>query len=228
VSGRTAVVTGSASGIGAAIARKLAAEGFAVVELDLAAKPACDVRDEASIAAALAPYPRLDAVINSAGIAVRHTVEEEDASTWDRIQQVNVRGSFLVSKHALPKMASGGSIVHIASVVGIVGFRERAAYTASKGAIVALTRNMALDCAGRGIRVNCICPGFVETPLIGPILRNPERASRLAALHPLGRLGRPEDIANMAAFLVSDQASWITGQAFAVDGGLSAGHAQIL
>ncbi len=225
---RLAIVSGSASGIGAAIAQRLTDDGFTVVELDLAAFPSCDVRDEDSISAALAPHPRIDVVVNSAGIAVRHTVEEESVETWDQIQAVNVRGSFLVSKHALPKMVSGGSIVHIASVVGTLGFRERAAYTASKGAIVALTRNMALDYAGRAIRVNCICPGFIATPLIEPILRDAERTARLTALHPLGRLGRPEDIANMASFLASEQASWITGQSFAVDGGLSAGHAQIL
>ncbi len=226
---KVAIVTGSASGIGAAIAQRLADDGFTVTALDIAsATSPCDVREEGSIVKALAPLPRIDVVVNSAGIAVRHTVEEEEAETWDRIQAVNVRGAFLVSKHALPKMVPGGSIVHIASVVGILGFRERAAYTASKGAIVALTRNMALDYAGRGIRVNCICPGFIETPLIAAILRDRERTARLTALHPLGRLGQPEDIANMAAFLASEQASWITGQAFAVDGGLSAGHAQIL
>jgi NAD(P)-dependent dehydrogenase (short-subunit alcohol dehydrogenase family) len=228
LNGKVAVVTGSGSGIGAAIAQRFAREGARVIPLDLAGDPACDVRDEASIAARLQPFAQIDIVVNSAGVAVRRSVHEEDAETWDRIQAVNVRGAFLTSKHALPKMARGSNIIHIASVVGIQGFRERAAYTASKGAIVALTRNMALDYAGQGIRVNCICPGFVETPLIAPILQDSERTARLTALHPLGRLGQPEDIAHMALFLASGQASWITGQSFAVDGGLSAGHPQIL
>lgn len=228
LSGKVAVVTGSASGIGAAIASRFVREGATVVPLDLASEPACDVRDEGAIVAHLQALKKIDIVVNSAGIAARRTVAEEDSETWDRIQAVNVRGAFLVSKHALLKMFRGANIIHIASVVGIHGFRERAAYTASKGAIVALTRNMALDYAGQGIRVNCICPGFVETPLIDAILRDADRAARLAAIHPLGRLGKPEDIANMAAFLASEEASWITGQAFAVDGGLSAGNPQIL
>lgn len=227
--GLHAVVTGGASGIGLAIAQRFVAEGAAVTVLDkTASTDPCDITDTAAVEAALHPFDRIDVLVNSAGIAVRRTVAEEDAETWDRIQAVNVRGAFLASKQAIPKMAAGSAILHIASVVGIMGFRERAAYTASKGAIVALTRNMALDLAGNGIRVNCICPGFVATPLIAPILSDPARASALAKLHPLGRIGTPEDIANMAVFLASSEASWITGQAFAVDGGLSAGHQQII
>lgn len=227
--GLRAVVTGGASGIGLAIAKRFEAEGASVTVLDKASETnPCDITDAGAVEAALRSLDRIDVLVNSAGIAVRRTAVEEDAETWDRIQAVNVRGAFLASKHAIPKMPAGAAILHIASVVGITGFRERAAYTASKGAIVALTRNMALDFAPRGIRVNCICPGFVATPLIAPILRDTERAEALARLHPLGRIGSPEDIANMAVFLASSEASWITGQAIAVDGGLSAGHQQII
>jgi NAD(P)-dependent dehydrogenase (short-subunit alcohol dehydrogenase family) len=222
-------VTGGASGIGLAIAQRFESEGATVTVLDKASETnPCDITDGGAVEAALRPIDRIDVLVNSAGIAVRRTVEREDAETWDRIQAVNVRGAFLASRHAIPKMPAGAAILHIASVVGITGFRERAAYTASKGAIVALTRNMALDFAPRGIRVNCICPGFVATPLIAPILADPARAEALANLHPLGRIGLPEDIANMAVFLASSEASWITGQAFAVDGGLSAGHQQVI
>jgi dihydroanticapsin dehydrogenase len=122
-------------------------------------------------------------------------------------------------------MPAGGSIIHLSSAVGIVGVRDRAAYSASKGAIISLTRNMALDYAARGIRVNCICPGFVRTPLIDRLLQDPERTERLARMHPLGRLGEPEDVANAIVFLASPESSWITGHALVVDGGFSAGHA---
>ena len=142
---------------------------------------------------------------------------------YDRLMAVNLRGSFLTSKLVLPRMAPhGGAVLHVSSCVGVTGARNRAAYGASKGAIIALTRSMALDHAADGIRVNCLCPGFVETPLLATL--PPERRARLTALHPLGRLGTPEDVAHMALFLISDQASWITGQAIAVDGGFNIGH----
>ena len=218
---KTAVVTGGASGIGAATVDLLRAEGASVWVLDRAN---CDVTDEAAIAAALAPLGRIDVLVTCAGVAGRNTVEEQDADGWDRIFAVNARGVFLAAKHALPKMPSGSAIVHVASVVAVTGFRHRAAYSASKGAIVALTRNMALDYASRGIRVNCVCPGFVRTPFIQPILDDAERLAKLEALHPLGRLGEAMDVAKSIVFLASDDAAWITGHALAVDGGLSAGH----
>ena len=118
--------------------------------------------------------------------------------------------------------AYGGAILHLSSGVATTGLRNRAAYTASKGAILSLTRNMALDYAADKVRVNCLCPGFVNTPLLASM--PPERRAKLTALHPLGRMGEPEDIAHMALFLMSDQASWITGQAIAVDGGFNIGH----
>ena len=227
-SGKQVVVTGAASGLGLAIARAAEAEGAIITALDrdpapFAGAQACDVADEAQVEAALAALPRIDAVVNSAGIALRKTVTETDMADYDRLMAVNLRGSFLVSKHALPKMA-GGAVLHLASVVGSTGTRNRAAYSASKGAIIALTRNMALDYAADRIRVNCLCPGFVETPLLAAL--PPERKVKLAAAHPLGRLGTVEDVVPMALLLLSDDGRWITGQAIGVDGGFNAGHGE--
>jgi NAD(P)-dependent dehydrogenase (short-subunit alcohol dehydrogenase family) len=225
---RHIVVTGAASGLGLAIAQAAQAEGAAITALDRIAAPfedsrICDIADEEQVSRALSELPRLDAVVNSAGIARRAKVDETDMADFDAVMAVNVRGAFLVSKHALPHLrARGGSILHLSSGVATTGTRNRAAYTASKGAILSLTRNMALDYAADKVRVNCLCPGFVNTPLLASI--SPERRAKLTALHPLGRMGEPEDIAHMALFLISDQASWITGQAIAVDGGFNIGH----
>ena len=227
-SGKQVVVTGAASGLGLAIARAAQAEGAIITALDrddapFAGAQACDVSDEAQVAAALSALPRIDAVVNCAGVPLRTSVTDTDMAQYDRLMAVNLRGSFLVSKYALPRMqAHGGAVLHLASVVGTTGTRNRAAYSASKGAIISLTRNMALDYAADKVRVNCICPGFVNTPLLANL--PDERRAKLTALHPLGRMGEPEDIAHMALFLISDQASWITGQAIAVDGGFNVGH----
>ncbi|MBM3728361.1 MAG: SDR family oxidoreductase [Acidobacteria bacterium] len=227
--GKVAIVTGGASGIGLASAQRFAGEGAAVVVLDRASNPPCDVSDEeqvrTAIAAAVGKHGRVDILLNAAGISMRKPVHEQDTEGWDRLFAVNVRGCFLASKYALPHMPEGASIIHVASVVGTTGFRDRPAYSATKGALIALTRNMALDYAHRRIRVNAINPGFVETPLLSAILADPERTARLAAMHPLGRLGTPDDIANAALFLASDESAWMTGQCLAVDGGLAAGHA---
>jgi NAD(P)-dependent dehydrogenase (short-subunit alcohol dehydrogenase family) len=219
---RVAVVTGAASGIGEAVAMRLRREGAVVHTLD---RQDADVGDEGQVRAYFDKLARVDILVNSAGIAVRKPVGEQDAGGWDEAMRVNVRGTYLCSRFAVNRMPRGGAIVHLASVVGITGVRNRAAYSTTKGAIVALTRNMALDYAGRGIRVNCVCPGFTRTNLTRTLLSNPEAEAKLLALHPLGRLGEAEDIANAIAFLVSDEASWITGQAIAVDGGFTAGHA---
>ncbi|MEO8300856.1 MAG: SDR family NAD(P)-dependent oxidoreductase [Rhizomicrobium sp.] len=229
-SGKHVMVTGAASGLGLAIAQAAQAEGAVITALDRVTAPfensrICDITDEDQVKRALSGLPRLDTVVNSAGIARRAKVDETDMADFDAVMSVNVRGAFLVSKYALPHLrAFGGSILHLSSGVATTGIRNRAAYTASKGAILSLTRNMALDYAGDNVRVNCLCPGFVDTPLLASI--TPERRARLTALHPLGRMGTPEDIAHMALFLISDQASWITGQAIAVDGGFSVGHTE--
>jgi NAD(P)-dependent dehydrogenase (short-subunit alcohol dehydrogenase family) len=227
-SGKHVLVTGAASGLGLAIARAAQAEGADIIALDRVTVPfarsrICDITDEDQVRRALDGLPRLDAVVNSAGIARRATVTETDMIDYDAVMAVNVRGAFLISKHAVPLMrGAGGALLHLSSGVATTGLRNRAAYSASKGALLSLTRNMALDYAADGVRVNCLCPGFVDTPLLASL--PPERRARLAALHPLGRLGTPEDVAHMALFLISDQASWITGQAIAVDGGFNIGH----
>lgn len=232
---KVAVVTGGASGIGAATAKRLAEEGARVVILD-ANPPAeppfenatsllVDVRSEAEVQSAMEEVARrfgcVDSLINNAGIAIRKPVGEADEASWTDVVDVNLKGAFLCSKHALRFMPRFGSIVHMSSVVGITGVRERGAYSAAKGALVALARNMAMDYAERGIRVNCICPGFVRTPFIQGLISEPEREKKLTSMHPLGRLGEPEDIANAVLFLVSDESSWITGHALVVDGGFS-------
>jgi NAD(P)-dependent dehydrogenase (short-subunit alcohol dehydrogenase family) len=221
---KTAVVTGGASGIGAAAAAALAREGARVSIIDVAAAEPCDVTNAEQVRSAIGRLGPVDVLVNAAGIAVRHPVSEEEESEWDRCLAINLKGIFLCSKYALASMPAGGSIIHLSSAVGLVGVRDRAAYTASKGAIISLTRNMALDYAARGIRVNCICPGFVRTPLLDVLLQDPERADRLTRMHPLGRLGEPDDIANAIVFLASSESSWITGHSLVVDGGFSAGH----
>ena len=227
-SGKHVVVTGAASGLGLAIAKAAEAEGATVTAIDRVASPfensrICDIADEDQVKHALSGLSRLDAVVNSAGIARRAKVDETQMADFDAVMAVNVRGAFLVSKYALPHLREhGGAILHLSSGVATTGTRNRAAYTASKGAILSLTRNMALDYAADRVRVNCLCPGFVDTPLLASMPA--ERRARLAALHPLGRMGEVGDIAPMALFLISDQASWITGQAIAVDGGFNIGH----
>jgi len=227
-SGKHVVVTGAASGLGFAIARAAEAEGATIIAIDRVAAPfenslICDIADEDQVRRTLAELPPLNGLVNSAGIARRAKVDATDMTDFDAVMAVNVRGAFLVSKYALPHLrVKGGAILHLSSGVATTGTRNRAAYTASKGAILSLTRNMALDYAADKVRVNCLCPGFVNTPLLASMPS--DRRARLAAMHPLGRMGEPEDIAPMALFLISDQASWITGQAIAVDGGYNVGH----
>jgi len=245
LAGRVAVITGAASGIGAACARRFAEEGAVIAGLDVqkpvddgwdrvtAASPdstfreGLDVRDEARVEAAISAvrdrYGRIDALVNAAGVGGGGPAHELASEEWDRVVDINLKGSFLVAKHVLRAMVeqAAGSIVHLASVEGLEGMSGSLPYNASKGGVVLMTKNMALDYGGLGIRVNCLCPGLIETPLTALLNQEPLRAVReqMQSWHVLGRLGRPEEVANCALFLVSDEASFVTGQAIAVTGG---------
>ena len=245
--GKVALVTGAGSGIGAAIAGTLSGAGARVLatdrDLDAATATArriqaagadatalrLDVLDEeacASVATHVTSQAGvLDVLVNNAGIGHVGTLETTSGEDLDRLYRVNVRGVFNVSKAFLTGMLERrrGSIVNIASVGGIVGIRDRLAYCTTKFAVVGLTKSMALDHAGAGVRVNCICPGRVETPFVAARLReyaDPERAYReMSASQSLGRMGRPEEIAAAALYLASDEAAFVTGSALMIDGG---------
>ena len=232
--GTVAVVTGAASGIGAATAERLAAEGATVATMDITdgVDYALDVRDESAVrdafADVVARHGRLDSVVHAAGVAGGGPVHMLDADEWDRVVDVNLKGTFLVDKYsAIHMLAQGsGSIINIASIEGIEGTEGGSAYNASKGGVVMLTKSMAIDYGRRGIRVNCICPGGIDTPLLRDITDAPglePYRERMRDEHLLGRFGRPEEIASVAAFLASEDASFITGHALVVDGGFTAG-----
>jgi NAD(P)-dependent dehydrogenase (short-subunit alcohol dehydrogenase family) len=253
IEGKNYLVTGSSSGIGQATAARLLEEGASVLGADIAPAPdrpspagtagtwastSVDVSDESSVASmvaeALSLFGRIDGVVNAAGVAGGGAVHMVDQAEWRRVLDVNLFGTFLVAKHVLTKMldqdlvdGARGSVVTIASIEGIEGTAGGSAYSASKGGVVILTKNMAIDYAGRGIRVNTICPGFIDTPMTANIfgmvgMETPR--SEIIAEHKLGRFGQPEEIASAAAFLLSSDASFITGHSLIVDGGYTAGR----
>jgi NAD(P)-dependent dehydrogenase (short-subunit alcohol dehydrogenase family) len=243
LSGKTALVTGAGSGIGAAIAERFARESARVLAADIDAGAArataqrlggraqwleVDVVDEASvatlIAAATADAP-LDVLVNVAGIGSTTTAPDTPIEVWDAVMDVNARGTFLCCKHALPTMVEQGrgAIINIASVAGLVGLRSRAAYCAAKGAVIALTRALAVDHVADGVRVNCICPGTIETPWVRRLVADAgESLDELRARQPMGRLGTAPEVADAAAYLAGDQAGFATGTVLVLDGGLTA------
>ncbi len=187
-----------------------------------------DVTDEASVARAFASVDHLDILINNAGIGLVGNVEETSISDFQRLFKVNVEGLYIVTKAAISKLiASKGSIVNIGSVAGLVGLKRRFAYCATKGAVVALSKQLALDYVGR-VRVNCVCPGTVQTPFVEAYLQKfhaheiEKTRSELAARQPMGRLGLPEEVANMVLYLCSREAEFVTGSCPTIDGGLTA------
>jgi NAD(P)-dependent dehydrogenase (short-subunit alcohol dehydrogenase family) len=221
--GKHALVTGAGSGIGAAVARLLEAEGAEVIAADLTGTDVqLDVRDETQVAAVARD---VDVLVNVAGIGATTTAPETPLEVWEDVFAVNARGTFLCCKHVIPTMVArgGGSIVNIASVAAMVGLRNRAAYCASKGAVVSLTRALAVDHVNDGIRVNVVCPGTVDSPWVRRLVEETgESLAELTARQPLGRLGTPEEIAEAVAYLASDAARFVTGSVFVIDGGLTA------
>jgi 2-keto-3-deoxy-L-fuconate dehydrogenase len=232
---KTAVVTGAASGIGAAIARAYSECGAKVYIADVK-EPAdrtnfirLDVASETDCERVAREIGRVDILVNNAGTGSVGTLMQTTGAEFDRIYSVNVRGVFNMSRAFLPAMLERryGVIVNMASIGGIVGVKDRLAYCATKFGVVGITKCMALDHATDGIRVNCICPGRVETPWVQQRVReypDPEKAYlEMAATQPIGRMGSPEEIAAAAVYLASDEAAFVTGSAFIIDGGFSAG-----
>ncbi len=241
---RTALVTGGASGIGEQTVRVFAAAGARVLVADVneeAAQKLCeevgagalalniDVTDPDSVWAAFDQLEGLDILVNNAGVGHVGSIEECEFGEWRKLMRVNVDGVFLVTQAALPLLLKSdhGSIVNIGSVAGLVGIKRRFAYCASKGAVVMMTRALAADYAGQ-IRVNCICPGTVDTPFVEGYLEKyhkhekAEMREQLNARQPVGRLGKPEEIAHMALYLSSDEAEFVHGSVQTIDGGWTA------
>ncbi len=249
---KVCVITGAGSGMGRVAATMFAGEGARVVVADANATAAdetvatvtgaggraiairTDVSQEADaramVEAAVDTFGRIDVLYNNAGIMPEadHSVIDTDVDTWDRVMAVNVRGVFLGCKHAIPHMAAqgSGSIINIASFVALLGCSvPQDAYTASKGALLSLTRSLAVQFGPRGVRTNAICPGPVETPLLMDWLLKDEAAKNLRlARNPTGRFGRPEEVVNMALYLASDESRWTNGASLVVDGGISVNY----
>lgn len=240
--GKTALITGGASGIGEVTARVFVAAGAAVVIVDVNRERAeglagelpgsraliCDIAEEEDVKRAFAQIEALDVLVNNAGIGMVGSIEDTEPAEFRRLFRVNVEGMYLVTRQALPLLrASRGSIVTLGSVAGLVGIKKRFAYCATKGAVVAMTRQLAVEYATE-IRVNCICPGTVDTPFVEAYLEKYHKHEKdkvraeLNLRQPVGRLGRPEEIAHLALYLSSPQAGFVTGSVITIDGGWTA------
>jgi NAD(P)-dependent dehydrogenase (short-subunit alcohol dehydrogenase family) len=250
LTGKAALITGGGTGIGRAIAvafaregAKVAVAGRRVEKLQEALRQMeahggetlairCDVSNaedaERGVEEAAGAFGSLNVLVNCAGVLSTTTIEGISEADWDSVMAINLKGPFLMSRAALREFrkAGGGTIVNIGSVLGLVAMKDRAAYCASKGGVTLLTKAMALDHAHENVRVNCVCPSIVETELVAGLFAASEagaaaKKARIAGI-PLGRMGRPEDVAEMAVFLASEESSWLTGAAIPLDGGLSA------
>ena len=244
LSGKVALITGAKSGIGEACVKRFVEEGACVVAADISVtgtyseetstilKISGDVTKSGDAAKmvnkATQAYGKLDILVNSAGISSRNAFEEDadPEEIWDRVIEVNLKGTYLVSRYAVPEMElnGSGSIINLASINGLVGYPVGIgggfnAYPPSKGGVIQFTKTLANDMASKNVRVNCLCPGYVETNLTESLTSNESIYQQLKNLHPMGRLGRPEEIANAALFLASDEASFITGSSLVIDGG---------
>jgi NAD(P)-dependent dehydrogenase (short-subunit alcohol dehydrogenase family) len=238
--GKVCVLTGTASGIGAESARLFAQEGARVVGIDLSAEAEgdltiqADVSDEAQVVAAFERIAeeigQVDVLMNNAGINPTDdgSVLDTSLESWQRVQDVNLRSVFLCCKHGIPHLieSGGGSVINVASFVATMGAAvSQISYTASKGAVLSLSRELGVEFADRGVRVNALCPGPVNTPLLKELFaKDPERAAKRLVHIPMGRFGEPEEIAKAALFLASDDSSFVTASTFLVDGGLSAAY----
>jgi NAD(P)-dependent dehydrogenase (short-subunit alcohol dehydrogenase family) len=237
--GKVCVITGAAGGIGAATVDVFEREGATVVGVDLIDSPGAlslivDVTDEDAVAGMYAAvrerYGRIDVLFNNAGISptADGSALETTLEVWERVQDVNLRSVFLCCKHGIPHLleAGGGSVINTASFVAVMGSAtSQASYTASKGGVLALSRELGVEFARRGVRVNALCPGPVDTPLLRELFaKDPVQAARRMVHLPFGRFARAEEIANGVLFLASDESSYVTGSTFLVDGGLSGAY----